>query len=343
MEQQDKILFMARESPLTPTQVAKAIGKDSWIASAMLSALVEKGLLKISHVKIGSTPLYYAPNHSDQLQRFSSYLNEKDRRVYDLLKEKKILRENALDPLSRVCVKNIKDFARPLEVSFNNVKEIFWKWYLLPDAEAEPIIRGILTGQQPAPQPEPSPSQPEPTPEPTPPSPESVSHPQPEPGPILEQETKKVKPEKQKIKPEKHKASPERPKTKKPPKKETQKRIVDKIKEIIKKPKTIKGSDAFLKQLVKYFENNNIKIIEQLEQKRKSEFEFIVEIESSIGALTYFCHAKDKKKIGEADMSNAFVQGQLTKLPVLFLVTGTLTKQAEKMMPNFKGVAYRKI
>lgn len=345
MEQQDKILFMARESPLTPTQVAKAIGKDSWIASAMLSALVEKGLLKISNVKIGSTPLYYDPNHSDQLQRFSSYLNEKDRRVYDLLKEKKILRENALDPLSRVCVKNIKDFARPLEVSFNNVKEIFWKWYLLPDTEAEPIIRGILTGQQPESQTVPK-AETVPKPEPQPASiPELQPELEPAPKPALapETETKKVKPEKQKIKPEKHKASPERPKTKKPPKKETQKRIVDKIKEIIKKPKTIKGSDAFLKQLVKYFENNNIKIIEQLEQKRKSEFEFIVEIESSIGALTYFCHAKDKKKIGEADMSNAFVQGQLTKLPVLFLVTGTLTKQAEKMMPKFKGVAYRKI
>ena len=338
---------MARESPLTPTQVAKAIGKDSWIASAMLSALVEKGLLKISHVKIGSTPLYYDPNHSEQLQNFASYLNEKDKRVYELLKKNKILRENSLDPLSRVCVKNIKDFARPLEVSFNNVKEIFWKWYLLADNEAEQIIRNILTGQQPepqtasqsepAPQPQPSPK-PEPAPEPTPPPPEPASLPQPgpEPEPVPQPETKKVKPEKQKIK-------PEIPKTKKPPKKETQKRIVDKIREIIKKPKTIKGSDAFLKHLNKYFEKNNIKIIEQLEQKRKSEFEFIVEIESSIGALTYFCHARDKKKIGEADMSNAFVQGQLSKLPVLFLATGTLTKQAEKMMPKFKGVAYRMI
>lgn len=337
MEQQDKILFMARESPLTPTQVAKAVGKDSWIASAMLSALVEKGLLKISHVKVGSTPLYYDPNHSDQLQRFASYLNEKDKRVYDVLKEKKILRENSLDPLSRVCVKNLKDFARPLEVSFNNNKEIFWKWYLLPDTEAEPIIRGILTGQKPEPQdalkPAP-PHQPESVPEP-PPSPEPDPLPESVPGPDPKTATQ---PE---LEPKK--AEPEKPKTRKPRKKETQKRIVDKIKEIIKKPKTIKGSDAFLKQLLTYFEKNNINILEQLEQKRKTEFEFIVEIESSIGALTYFCHAKDKKKIGEADMSNAFVQGQLTKLPVLFLATGTLTKQAEKMMPEFKGVAYRRI
>ena len=133
MEYQDKILAMARNSPLTPTMVSKAIGKDSLIASAMLAVLVEKGMLKISKVNVGSTPLYYDPAQSAQLQNYSSYLSEKDRRVYEVLKEKKVLRENSLDPLSRICVKNIKDFAKPLEVSFGETKEIFWKWYLLPD------------------------------------------------------------------------------------------------------------------------------------------------------------------------------------------------------------------
>ncbi|MBW3004542.1 hypothetical protein KY310_01810 [Candidatus Woesearchaeota archaeon] len=323
MDYQDKILAMARNAPLTPTMVAKAVGKDSLIASAMLSAMVEKGLLKISKVNVGSTPLYYDPNQAEQLQNYSSYLNEKDRKAYELLKEKKVLRENALDPLSRVCIKNIKDFSRPLEVSFGETKEIFWKWYLLPDSEAEPIIRAMLTGQAPAPESAPAtpaPVPPEPVPQPPAPEPQS---PEPEP----EQEDKKVK---------------SKPKKVKKKKVETQKRIVDKIKEMIV-PAAMKGADAFLDNIKKYFADNDITVIQNLEQKRKSELEFIVEIGSSVGPLTYYCHAKDKKRVGEADLNNAFVQGQLIKLPVLFLTTGNLTKGAEKISKDFKGVAVKKI
>jgi hypothetical protein len=331
MDYQDTILAMARNAPLTPTMVAKAVGKDSLIASAMLSAMVEKGLLRISAVKVGSTPLYYDPNQPEQLQNYSSYLNEKDRKAYELLKEKKVLRENALDPLSRVCVKNIKDFSRPLEVSFGGTKEIFWKWYLLPDSEAEPIIREVLSGQAPPPEPAPSPPAPEPGPVPPEPAPQTPV-PAPDSAPEPAQETSSGLDDK---KPKKSK----KVKKKKP---ETQKRIVDKIRDMIA-PKALKGSDAFLEKLKNYFDANEIAVVQTLEQKRKSEFEFIVEVNSSVGALTYYCHAKDKKRIGEADLSNAFVQGQLAKLPVLFLTTGNLTKGAEKISKDFKGVAVRKI
>ena len=326
MDYQDKILAMARNAPLTPTMVAKAVGKDSLIASAMLSAMTEKGLLKISYVKVGSTPLYYDPGKSEQLQDYSSYLNEKDRRVYEVLKEKKVLRENVLDPLSRVCVKNLKDFARPLEVSFGGNTEIFWKWYLLPDADAEPIIKGILTGQMPLEQkqdeqPE---QQPSPVPEQSAPIPAQ---------PVLEQEQA---PQPEQV------SEVQKPKRVKKKKVETQKRIVDKIKEMIV-PSAVKGSDNFLEQLNKYFSKNGVFVVKNMDQKRKGELEFIVEIESSVGALVYYCHAKDKKRVGEADLSNAFVQGQLIKLPVLFLTTGNLTKQAEKISKDFKGVVVRKI
>ncbi|MBD3304717.1 hypothetical protein GF343_06270 [Candidatus Woesearchaeota archaeon] len=349
MDYTDKILAMARSEPLTPTKVAKAVEKDSLIASAMLSAMVGKGLLKISSVKVGSTPLYYDPDQSEQLQNYASYLNEKDRKAYDLLKEKKVLRENALDPLSRVCVKNIKDFSRPLEVSFNGTKEIFWKWYLLPDSEAEPIIREMLAGisdqpvkdqlaapEEQAPAPEPPPPAPQPAPQP--PAPELSSA-----RPAAESKPEPVKPSAPEQKPEpEHKKPKKAQKKVKKKKPETQKRIVDKIRDMIA-PKAMKGSDAFLETLQGYFYNNEINVVQTFEQKRKSEFEFIVEINSSVGPLVYFCHAKDKKRVGEADLSNAFVQGQLNKLPVLFLTTGNLTKGAEKISKDFKAVAVRKL
>lgn len=347
MDYNDKILAMARSEPLTPTKVAKAVGKDSLIASAMLSAMVEKGLLKISNVKVGSTPLYYDPNQAEQLQNYASYLNEKDRKAYELLKEKKVLRENALDPLSRVCVKNIKDFSRPLEVSFNGTKEIFWKWYLLPDSEAEPVIREMLSGQAPQPEPaaESQPVAPEPSSQlPAPETARTTQEPAPASAVAAEPKQEPVKPSAPENKPEpaSEEKKPKKAKKKVKKKAETQKRIVDKIRDIIA-PKAMKGSDAFLEKLKNFFDNNEIFVVQTLDQKRKSEFEFVVEVNSSVGPLTYYCHAKDKKRVGEADLSNAFVQGQLNKLPVLFLTTGNLTKGAEKISKDFKAVVVRKL
>ena len=335
---------MARVKPVNPTEVAKELRKDSFIASAMLSEMVQKGLLKISGIKVGSSPLYYDPNQPEHLMNYTNYLNDKDKKTYMLLQEKKVLRENALDPLSRVCVKNLKDFARPLEVSFGETKEIFWKWFLLPDNEAEPIIRQMLSGLQAQQQPAQAQAQPEPQPAPPAPEPQPQPEPQPEPEPTPEPQPEPT-PEPAPPETPKPKAKKAKKKTKKVKKKvETQKRIVDKIKEMIVSPaKPIKGSNAFLETLNKYFSDNKITVVEQMDQKRKSEFEFIVHVESSVGPLTYYCHVKDKKRVGEADLSNAFVQGQLIKLPVLFLTTGNLTKGAEKISKDFKGVAVRKI
>ena len=149
MEYRDKIISMAKIAPVLPVQVAKALNTNSLFASAMLSELVSKDLLKVSNLTMGSSPLYYIPELGEQLQNYADRLNAKDKKAYDFLKEKKVLRENALDPLTRVSIKSIKDFSRPLEVTLNDQKEIFWKWYLLSDADAETIIKQMLNIEAP--------------------------------------------------------------------------------------------------------------------------------------------------------------------------------------------------
>jgi hypothetical protein len=356
MEYHDKILSMTKYKPVNPTEVAKVLRKESFIASAMLSEMVQKGMLKISSLKVGSSPVYYDPAQPEQLMNYSSYLNEKDKKIYEVLKEKKILRENSLDPLSRVCVKNLKDFARPLEVSFANNKEIFWKWYLLSDSDAEPVIRQMLSNIS---QPQPIQSAPEsvhapipqqqPEPQPTPPAPEPEPEPVPEsqpipPAPQPSSAVASVPNSVIKTDPEKIVVTKPKKIKKVQKKEEIQKRIVDKIKEmIVPASKPIKGASPFLDNLNKYFNKNEISIVEQMNLKRKSELEFIITINSLVGPLTYYCHAKDKKRVSEADLSNAFVQGQLLKLPVLFLITGNLTKGAEKISKDFKGVTVRNL
>jgi len=51
-----------------------------------------------------------------------------------------------------------------------------------------------------------------------------------------------------------------------------------------------------------------------------------------VGDLSFFCKAKIKKAVNDADLSAAVIQGQLKKLPTLFLTTGELTKKAKGLM-----------
>ena len=70
-----------------------------------------------------------------------------------------------------------------------------------------------------------------------------------------------------------------------------------------------------------------------------------MKVPSAVGDLEYYCKAKSKKKITEIDLNAVFVQGQLKKLPVLFLITGDLTKKAQELLTTElnKGIIVRKI
>ena len=360
MDYRDKILSMAKIAPVLPVQVAKALNTNSLFASAMLSELVSKDLLKVSNLTMGSSPLYYLPELGGQLQGYADRLNAKDKKAYDLLKEKKVLREDALDPLTRVSIKNIKDFSRPLEVTLNDKKEIFWKWYLLSDSEAEVIIKQILNIEAPKTV-EPKVVQ-EQVQEPV----QQAVEQQTQPAAALNEEKPKrasrqrklvEAPAEKEIVREIQKKAPVQQKKERIEKEKIEKREETKIKEekpafIAETKSAIKAaaesympgidtSDPFLRQLMKFFQKNNIKVLEQKTVKKKTDYEFIVELNSVVGSLTYFCKAKNKKRVSEADLSSAFVQGQLKKLPVLVIAPGELTKQAQDIAKELKGIAVK--
>ena len=134
-------------------------------------------------------------------------------------------------------------------------------------------------------------------------------------------------------------------------KKEIQQKIVEKIKQPIKKIMKQKSksveedSSPFLDKLKKYFDKNNINVLEQEYKNRtKTEIDFIIELPSAFGNLQYYCKSKNKKKINDADIASAMVQGQQKKLPTLVLITGDMTKKSEEMLEKeFKGIKVHKI
>jgi hypothetical protein len=322
-----KIMAMVEQGPVQPQAVAKELSSNSMLASAMLAEMSEKGLIKVSSMKVGSSPLYYHPEHPEHLLGYVTSLNEKDRRTVATLQMHHVVRDNAQDPLTRVSLRNVKDFARQLDVTIDGAKELFWKFYLLTDEQATEAIKKML---QPAPAPAPAAAPkarkprvkkavaeapavaaPIALPSAAPiaaPTQQPIAAPQPVPQPVLVPASTLVIPQ-----------------------------------DVPAIPASTVMDNPFLDKLRSFFNGNNIKVIEEIVLKKKSEYDFLVQLASPVGHLHYYCKAKNKAKIGEADLSHAYVQGQLKKLPVLFLTPGVLTKPAQDILLELKSVTVKQV
>jgi len=286
------LAFLRNAGPSVPVQLSKPLGMDSMLAGAVLSDLAEKKQVIISHFKLGSSPLYYLPGQEEQLLKFVASLPEKDRQSVELLRQQGVMRDKELQPLLRISLRQCKDFALPLDVTFKNEKEIFWKWYLMKDDEAEKRIHAVLVPVQ-------------------------------EDKPVPKHELK------QELKPEsKQETLP-----------------VDNAAKALKqdKPAEPLQKTAFESAVRDFLSSNKVRILQEITKKR-TELELIVRIPTPVGDLTYYCRAKDKKTVNDADISSAFVQGQLRKLPVLVLSTGELAKKAAELVSReLHAVAFKRL
>ena len=305
LELRERIVGIVKsKGPVLPVHISKEIGSNILMASAHLAELTASDRLKISTIKVGGSPLYYLPGQESMLQRYITNMNDKEKKAFDLINQSKILRDSEQEPVIRVALREIKDFALPLNVTHNNNKEIFWKWYLTSNDEAEQLIKDKLQILE---------------------------------KPIEEKITEKVKNEEPK------KIEPLQKQLKEKPLETLQKEIKQKPIEP-RKYRSRDKEDNFLKNIMKFFEKNQINVISSEVIKRNSEIEFIVEIPSVVGNLQYYCKARNKKKINDSDLSNAYVKGQLKRLPVLVLSPGDLSAKAQEMIGReLNNLTFKKV
>lgn len=375
MDQRDKILELVRsKGPLLPGEINREIRTNVLFASAMLSELVDSNKLKLTNLKVGSSPLYYAVGQEHMLQKFTQHIGQKQKRAFELLKNNKILRDTEQEPLTRACLREIKDFAVPLEVTLNNNMELFWKFYLLSDDEATQLISSYLNiDSKPNPKVEEINAQQS--------QDELIS----EPNNYRENETlaqtadiqaqaipTSQTPTHQQVLPEQYTQpvysttistqifeeelfqNHTQAQRESKPLPEHQKEITDKPKPRLKEKEIITESqqkilefpkdDVFFKEINSFFKKKAILIQDITVIRKGSEIDFIIELPSNVGNLNYFCKAKAKKKIGDGDLSSAFIQGNIKKLPVLFITKGDLTKKAKELLSTeFKSMFVKQI
>ena len=207
--------------------------------------------------------------------------------------------------MPRVALRSLKDFALPFNVTLNNQTELFWQFYLISEDERNQLVQQILHKDNP--------------PITTTPTPSNIP---------LEEPVKSLEPIT--TLPEQLHDHP----------------LLEK-KQFKEKPhkKRTPITDTFIEDIEDHFKKLKI-IIEQKETIRKNaELNLIVKVTSSIGQMKYYCKAKNKQRCDEKDLSSAYMEAQIKKLPLLFLYTNEIHKKAQEMLESgaFENAIIKKI
>ena len=300
MQIKEKILSILKfRGPSLPVHVAKETGLSMLFASAFLAELLSEKKIKISNMRVGSSPIYYLSGQEYKLENFSIHLKSKEKDAFLLLKEKKFLRDKEQEPAIRVALRAIKDFATPLQYEEN----IYWRYFNVPETEFKPIKPLQKTPQQtPKPQTEH----------------EKLIQLQVEQDkklaksliqePLLNIFDQKIEAEKE----QKPKPKPKKPQKAKPKKKDD--KLFNKIKEELAKRK--------------------IEILD-IEDFSKKELVLKVKIDEKEHILIVY----DKKRINEFDIINAYKKSSEKKLPYVILTTGEPLKKINNLIEALKNLS----
>lgn len=303
MLDKEKIVSIIRmRGPTIPKDLMKTFNTDTFMIGAALSELAKEGRILISHTKIGGSPFYYVPEQKERLQEISRYLNDKDKKTYELLKERKVIKDIDESPLTRVSLRNIKDYAKPIEVKTKESAELFWKWYMLSNEQAGDLIRERYFKVK------------------------EEKKEKEEKRPELKKEIiEEIEKDKEEIKEDVE---------------EEKKEIIEKPEETQQQAVlSYDIKDDLLNKTKKYLNKNNI-VIKTIEIIRKNrEIDCIIAVPSPVGEIDYYCKVKDKKRCNDGDLASVFVKAQMKKLPALFITTGEVTKKAKEMLDReFKNM-----
>ena len=122
----EKIIFaIKRYGPSLPVHIAKEIGLSILFTSAFLSELLSEQKIKMTHMRVGSSAVFFIQGQESSLERFAQYLKSKEKEAFTLLKENKFLNDEEQVPAIRVALREIKDFAFP----FIKEGQVYWRYF----------------------------------------------------------------------------------------------------------------------------------------------------------------------------------------------------------------------
>jgi len=308
--------FLRTNGPNLPIPIARQVKVDSLFVSAFLSELLSEQKIKITNLRVGGSPVYYVEGTQDKLEKYSEYLKPKEREAFQKLKENSFIEDSVEEPAIRIALRNIKDFAKAFEYQ----GKIIWRYYLIPmqnytKKEEIKIEDKIIEEKE-----EPKTSFPS----------SLVSDVEKK---LKENDTEiEIPKEEVKIEEKEEKAIEE----KKPIPKQTT-LFNNPLAVEIETKKEEKPKPAFCQKIIKLIEENNWKIIEEIECKNK-EYNALIKINSDLGPIIFKLQAKDKKTVSDADLSKLVGEAQRIPLPALFMSYGEIKKKAQEFLDKYISV-----
>lgn len=304
---------LRNRGPTLPIEIARVINQNTIFASAFLSELYNEQKVKMSHMKVGSSSLYYLEGQQHQLERFIQHLNHKEREAYELLRNEKLLQDDTLEPAIRVALREIKDFAIPVKLEKDGQQKLFWKHFLAAENEVSQLI--------------------------SPPKQAIVQETQKE--DVLVKEVEKISKETENLLVKHQQESPSV--QSEPDEGPTELELPEKAKKDKKSKKKPSTDSKFTRNMREYLSAKDIEIL-QVTEESKALFSAKVRIDTMFGKQEYLLVAKDKKKLKEEDIIHALHKAQNDKMPALLMSPGEIDKKHLEIAKDWRNlVKFEKI
>lgn len=300
-EKKKKIIdFLSLKGPLLPVRIAKEIEMSPVFASAILSELLGERKVKLSNLRVGSSPLYLLTGQEKMLEEHTDNLKPIEKEAYLLLKKKGVLVDEEQNPMIRVALRAIKDFAVPNEEQ----GKLIWKYAFEDEVKKEPEKKEEKIENLDKLQEEKI---------------EKVEEKKEESG-FLESTSEEVgeKDIEDKIK------------------EETVKKDIKKEEVFLKKVEEIfdLASDSeFLDEIKDYLKLRGIKIIKEIEVSKKEVVAHIL-VKSDLGELTMVLIARNKKTVNEEELKQILQRAMHEHMLCLFILRKEPSKKLRSLIEN---------
>lgn len=304
MPTEEQILrLLSYTGPSVGSQLAAKINEDSLLTSAFLADLVRRGKIKISKFKTASSPFYYLDGQEEMLIQLTiKEMNHKDRPTIVKLQENGILRDDQMTLLERVSIRKYPDLALPMQVTIEGAPLLYWRWFQVEPEEFTQVIEKRYN---------PPVKQVEPEVEET-----EIEQTEPEVEETVEEVLEETEPEvKDTVETEVEETEPVE--------------IQQPIKPELVVKKTVKKDEKLLPAAIIHLEQAGCTVQRHDAVKKNREHNFKVLIPTHFGDVPYFVKIRHKKKCDEKDLSAAYMEAEVQRLPLLFLYTGTLNDKAQ--------------
>lgn len=300
--------IIEREGPVLPVNISRKMAQGTMLISAILTSMVKRDRINKTQQKIGSSSLYYLDSQeSEALNRIKENIDPLKKKVYNFLKDKKIVKDKDAGAKRRAVLRELRDFADDFE--YRDKK--YWKFHTLSENQAISIIRERTAEKLE----------------------EEGEEEKEERSEEEERKEKKVKHEEREEtgeeegKEEKVEAEPSKEAGEGQKEKEEKKEESEEL--------------SFEEKITNFLKNKGAEIVEKDVIRKRYEINLVIKAQSLFGKRKFFIKARSKKRINEQELSLAYLEGNERKMPTIFLTDGNLTNKAKEYANEELGSVFK--